>query len=155
MGLGASKQDSVDSNSSTTGNEHDDNDCHCFLFPAPTRQKSDTLGTPLPQTFRKRSTLPEAPPPTRGVRGRESSRYGGLEVSIGAAGSNNDSNNNGSYINGDTGLPAAVIHEGKVRHAHTGIYNSGCLIVSQCILIIYLCIYYTCIECRIGITRKV
>ena len=107
MGAGASKE--IDSHSN---NEHDDDNCHCFLFNPPTRKKSDTLGTPLPQQFnRKRGNIPEPlPPPTREVRGRESSRYGGLEVSIGGG-------SNGIYTNGsvNNSLPAAIVHEGEVR----------------------------------------
>jgi serine/threonine protein kinase len=114
MGAGASK-DALTNTDGTTEKEDDDDNCKCFFIHPPTRTKrSDTLGTPLPQQFhRKRATIPETlPPPTREVRGRESSRYGGLEVSIGGSGCAS----NNIYTNGtafDNGLPAAIVHEGE------------------------------------------
>lgn len=101
MGARASKDRNDDSD--------DDDNCHCFLFPAPvSRQKSGSLGTPLPQRY-KATLPPTVPPPTRGVvRGRESSRYGGLEVS--------DRMSISGHVNGNGSLlPAAEIHEGEVR----------------------------------------
>jgi len=97
MGSGSSKEQGSD----------DDNNCNCFLFPAPRKKSESLLGTPLPQTFRKRSmdAMPALPKPQ--VRGRESSRYGGLEreVSLRSA-----TNSNGT----SSMLPSAVVHEGEV-----------------------------------------
>lgn len=115
MGAGASK-DALTITDGTTEKEEDDDNCKCFFIHPSTRTKSDTLGTPLPQQFhRKRATIPETlPPPTREVRGRESSRYGGLEVSIGGSGTaSNNIYTNGTTV--DNGLPAAIVHEGEVR----------------------------------------
>jgi hypothetical protein len=128
MGLGASKQQQQQQQQ-----EEKEEECHCFFFQPPTRPRTkpeSLLGTPLPQEYnRKQCSIPETTAtavhvPIRGVQGRASSRYGGLEVSIGGGSnsiysngtnSNNNNNNNNNNNSNNTSLPAAIVHEGEVR----------------------------------------